>query len=326
MLSTTLKIQAQDLLKQIKEFQENSAQAGLIPLISIIGPTASGKTAVAIVLAKLLNGEVISADSRQIYRQMNIGTAKATPAEQAAAKHHLIDIADPDQTISLSAYQKQATTIIKKIHTDRYQPILAGGTGLYVSAVTENYQLPESKPDPELRAELENFAATYGAEALHQELLAQDPESAARIHPNNLRYVIRALEIVSQTNRPKSDQRAPSEFASFFITVEWPRDQLYQRINQRIDQQMEEGLLEETRLLLGKYPADLPSLSSLGYQELGQYIRGEIPMEKALEDFKQNTRNFAKRQLTWFRKYRHVYSIDGATLSDFIAELNKFKS
>lgn len=314
------------MLKQIKEFQKNSAQAKLIPLIAIIGPTASGKTVVAIALAQLLNGEIVSADSRQIYRQMNIGTAKATPAEQDTVKHHLIDIADPDQTISLSEFQRQATAIIKKIHTVGNQPILAGGTGLYINTITQNYQLPDSKPDLKLRVELENFAANFGAEALHQKLQTLDPESAARIHPNNLRYVIRALEIVSQTSRPKSDQRSPSEFATFFISVDWPRDQLYQRINQRIDQQIELGLLEETRQLLSKYPVDLPSLSSLGYQELGQYLRGEVSLEKALEDFKQNTRNFAKRQLTWFRKYRHVYSIDGAILSDFIAELNKLNS
>lgn len=318
--------QAADLLKQIEEFQQKSTESGLIPLIAIIGPTASGKTALAITLAQLLNGEIVSADSRQIYREMDIGTAKATAAEQAAAKHHLIDIADPDQTISLSEFQKQATTVIKHIHASGHQPILAGGTGLYISAITQNYQLPDSKPSLKLRSELEQYAKTYGVEALHKKLQDLDPTSAARIHPNNLRYVIRALEINKQTNQPKSDQRAASEFATFFITVEWPREQLYERINQRIDQQMSNGLLEETRQLLSKYPAKLPSLSSLGYQELGQFLREEIPLEKALEDFKQNTRNFAKRQLTWFRKYRHVYSIDGETLSDFIAELAKLKS
>lgn len=324
-MSDLIKIQAQDLLRQIREFQGSSLKTGLIPLIVIIGPTASGKTAVAIALAQLLSGEIVSADSRQIYRQMDIGTAKATTLEQSIAKHYLIDIADPDQTISLSEYQKQATATIKKIHRSGLQPILAGGTGLYISAITQNYQLPDSKPDLKLRQRYEEYAKIHGTEALHQKLQALDPVSAARIHPNNLRYVIRALEIVEQTSQPKADQRAPSDFATFFITVDWPRDQLYQRINQRIDHQMEQGLLEETRQLLSRYPATLPSLSSLGYQELGQFLRGEIPLEKALEDFKQNTRNFAKRQLTWFRKYRHVYSIDGATLSDFIAELAKLK-
>lgn len=325
-MSELIPSQAANLLEQIRDFQQKSTQSGLIPLIAIIGPTASGKTALAIALAQLLNGEIVSADSRQIYREMNIGTAKATAAEQEAAKHYLIDIADPDQTISLSEYQKQALLIIKQIHAKGHQPILAGGTGLYISAITQNYQLPDSQPNQTLRQELEQYAKTYGAEALHKKLQELDPASAARIHPNNLRYVIRALEIISQTSQPKSDQRAASDFATFFITIEWPRELLYQRINQRIDQQMQDGLLEETRQLLSKYSGALPSLSSLGYQELGQFLRAEIPLEKALEDFKQNTRNFAKRQLTWFRKYRHVYSIDGETLSDFIAELAKLKS
>ncbi|MCC6643858.1 tRNA (adenosine(37)-N6)-dimethylallyltransferase MiaA [Candidatus Peregrinibacteria bacterium] len=311
----------ENFIAEIEIHLAEAKQLGLIPLIAVIGPTCSGKTALGIALAHYFSGEIVSADSRQIYRYLNIGTAKATPEEQAEAVHHLIDLINPDQAFSLSDYQRLAFETIKKIHSTGKTPILVGGTGLYISAVTQNYQLPESAPDPELRAQLTDYAESHGPEALHQKLVELDPLAAARIHPNNLRYVIRAIEIISQTSQPKTNQRAAAPFATFFISIDWPREILYQKINQRIDEQMDMGLLNETRELLGRYAPTLPALSSLGYQELATFLRGETSLEKALEDFKQNTRNYAKRQLTWFRKYSNVYSVDGMELAEFIKAL-----
>lgn len=314
---------AQQLQQLITQHLEESSQLKKIPLLVVIGATAAGKTSLGIALANRFQGEIISADSRQVYRQMDIGSAKPTVAELAQAKHYLINYVDPDDSFTLADFQKISTQLIKQIHITGHLPILVGGTGLYINSITENYQLPDSLPDPFLRRKYEELAKEKGNTAVHQVLQTLDPESALKIHPNNLRYVIRAIEIASQTDRPKQNQKGYSTFHPLYIQIDWPRAELYRRIEKRIDQQLAAGLVEETRQLLSQYGRELPALSSLGYQEIGDYLEGEIPLEQAIETFKKNTRNFAKRQLTWFRKFTQVYSIPGAQLRSLLAELNK---
>lgn len=313
--------QASQLKELIEKHLQESQYLKKIPLLAVIGATASGKTALGIALAQNFHGEIISTDSRQVYREMDIGTAKPTTEELASAKHHLIDYCSPDQTFNLADFQKVASQLIQQIAAAGKLGILVGGTGLYISAITQNYQLPESEPDLVLRQKYEKMAKSKGYQAVHAVLKTLDPAAAQKIHPNNLRYVIRAIEIASQTDRPKSAKQGNSPYHTLYLEIDWPREQLYQRIEKRIDQQMAAGLVEETKQLLQKYGRDLPALTSLGYQEIGDYLEGEITLERAVEIFKQNTRNFAKRQLTWFRKFPQVYSIPGGQLKAIISEL-----
>lgn len=313
-----------ELIEKIESHLREADLLFLTPVVAVVGATASGKTGLGIAIARHFNGEIISADSRQIYTLMDIGTAKPTTAERASAPHHLIDFIDPAQPFSLSDYQRRATETIKGMfssQTKSHLPILVGGTGLYINAVTQNYALPESKPDLDLREKLEKIAHDEGKEAVHSILQKLDPEAAANIHANNLRYVVRAIEIATHTNKPKADVTNPSEFHTLYLTIDWPREELYDRINRRIDQQISEGLIDETKQLLSLYSADLPSMSSLGYKEIGEYLAGHITLEFAVEQFKQHTRNYAKRQLTWFRKIKPLYSIAGAQLSQIISDL-----
>lgn len=317
-----------DLKKQINDHLEHSRQLGKQPLISVIGPTGSGKTALGIALANQFSGEIISADSRQIYLEMNIGTAKPTIAERNSAKHHLIDFISPAQPYALSDFLDDAKAAINHISNSGNLPIIVGGTGLYVSALTKNYQLPDSKPDLSYRQELEQIALEFGKEKVHQMLVEQDPLKAASIPPQNLRYVIRALEVIraGAGESQSSFNQADSPYHTFYITIDWPRQELYQKIEQRIDQMIELGLIDETSNLLKKYPANLPAMSSLGYQEINQYLQGNISLPEAIQEFKKHSRQFAKRQLTWFRKFQHVYSIPGHQLSDFLEQLAVIKS
>lgn len=311
------------LRSQITDFFKTAKQADLIPLIAIIGPTASGKTALGIALARAYDGEIISADSRQVYREMNIGTAKPTTIEQHSARHHLIDLVSPDQIFTLNDFQKIAQQTIAKIYRRGKIPILVGGTGLYINSVTQNYLLPDSQPNPILRREMEDLARQKGKEAVHKILQKLDPDSAAQIHANNLRYVIRAIEIARQTKRPKVSQTATSPYLTFNIFIDWPRAELYARINRRIDGQVAAGLIVETKQLLAKYPDNPPALTSLGYQEIGTYLNGEATLDQALQEFKKHTRNYAKRQLTWFRKTKPLYSILGTQLPEYVSAFQK---
>ncbi len=285
------------------------------PLIVILGPTASGKTSLAIELAKRENGEIIGADSRQIFKEMDIATAKPSLEERSEIKHHLIDIIKPDQPYSLSQYKKDAEHWINQIAIKQKLPFLVGGTGLYISSIVENYQLPDAPPDHSKREELEKLTT----EELYKMLREKDPET--QVNPQNKRYIIRALETAGQ---PKTT--APSKYETIMIGIDWPREELYDRINQRIDQQIDEGLIEETENLLKKYPESLPAMSSLGYKELSGYLKGESSKEDAIELFKQHTRNYAKRQLTWFRRYKNIHWIPGDDLEKFIANPQTYLS
>lgn len=286
------------LLQDIQQFIKNNPR----PLIVLLGATASGKTAASLKIAKAINGEIISTDSRQIYREMTISTDALPPEEQEGIPHHMLEIRDPDQTLTLAEYKDMALKIIDEIYQRGHIPMLVGGTGLYTSAITEGYQVPRIPPNPRLRAQLEK----EDNETLHQKLTAVDPRTAAHIHQNNRRYVIRALEI-NAAGKPKVDQKQESPFQAMMIGIERPREEIYQRIEARVDEQIKGGLIEEVKKLLEKgYDPELPSMSSLGVKEIIPYIKGEQTLEEVAATLKQNTRNYAKRQMTWSRRYNNV--------------------
>lgn len=273
------------------------------PLIVILGPTASGKTALSIKLAEYFHGEVISADSRQVYRGMNIGTDKITDDEMRNIAHHLLDVVEPNENFTLANYMDLAKKAIFEIHFRGNLPMLVGGTGLYMDAVTNSYELPRIEPNPELRKKYGEMAAKKGNLAVHKFLSEIDPISAAKIHANNLRYVIRAIEIFAAQNSPKEDKRGrENSYRVLKIGISWPRDKLYERINGRIDTQVARGILSELDSLLKICPREANSMTSLGYKEYFAYLDGKADLASCVEKLKQNTRNYAKRQITWFRR------------------------
>ncbi|MGQ9849412.1 MAG: tRNA (adenosine(37)-N6)-dimethylallyltransferase MiaA [Aggregatilineaceae bacterium] len=274
------------------------------PLVVILGPTAVGKTGLAIQLASALNGEIVNADSRQIYRYMDIGTAKPSRDQLAAIPHHLIDVVTPDQPYTLAEYQRAAYQAIADILARGKLPLLVGGTGQYLTAVIEGWGIPEVPPDPTLRAELEQFAAIYGAHALHDRLRAADPAAAARIDYRNVRRVIRALEVWILTGTPISalQRKSPPPYRILQIGLSRPRSDLYARIDARITQMLAAGLENEVRALLqAGYTWDCPAMSGLGYAQWQPYLAGEITQEQVVQAIQRETRAFARRQYTWFR-------------------------
>lgn len=300
-----------DLLKQIELFLSESKAAGEVPLLVLCGPTASGKTKLSLLIAQRFDGEVISADSMQIYTKMNIGTDKIDPVTRKRVKHHMIDIVDPDQRFTMADFKREAQRVITDISNRNKVPILTGGTGLYLNAVVENYQLPEAPPNPEIRAQLQELYEKEGGEALYALLQKLDPKSALKIHPNNLRYVARALEIALQSKDGPAPRKGKRLYNVFKIGVNWDREILYERINKRVDEMIEEGLINEIKsLLLEGYDERSQAMQGLGYKEYFPYLRGEASLEECKDLHKQRTRNFAKRQLTWFRKEQDIYWID----------------
>lgn len=274
------------------------------PLVVIVGPTASGKTAVSIDLAKRLNGEIVSADSRLLYRGMDIGTAKPTAAEQDNVPHHLIDVADPDETWSLALYQRTAYQVIDSIMERSKLPILVGGTGQYVRAIIEGWRIPPQAPDESLRESLSRWAEMIGPEGLHQRLATLDPQAAELIDYRNVRRTIRALEVILNTGERFSDLRKKQQcrYTPFIFGISRPREVLYQRIDQRIDQMIADGLVEEVQTLLQSgYQADLPTLSAIGYGEIIQYLNNQVSLEEAVTLIRRNTRIFVRRQANWFK-------------------------
>lgn len=274
------------------------------PLLVIVGPTAVGKTALSLRLAQDFEIEIISADSRQIYRHCDIGTAKPTPQEQTVAPHHLIDVVDPDQILTLAEFQEQAYAAIAAILQRQRLPLLVGGTGQWVRAVVEGWTMPRVAPDLTLRAELEVVAHSEGPQALHAQLAAVDPQAASRIDPRNVRRVIRALEVYRKTGRPFSHQHQKTRPAYHILQVGLTisRDLLYERVDQRIDKMMELGLLAETRRLMqAGYGWHKPAMLGLGYRQLGQFLRGEVQLEEAVALIKKETRRYIRQQYNWFR-------------------------
>jgi tRNA dimethylallyltransferase len=284
------------------------------PLIVIMGPTAVGKTALSIDLCRRFDGEVVSADSRQIYRFMDIGTAKPSLQEQAQVRHHLIDIRNPEEVLSMAEYQTLAYAAIDEIHRRAKLPFLVGGTALYLNAVVKGLRIPDVPPNPELRAELEAFAAAKGHTVLYDRLKALDPGTAAKIDGRNVRRVVRALEIRLTTGQPKSELEGedPPPYRILQIGLDLPRDQLYTRIDARVEQMVASGLIEETqRLLEAGYPPDLPALTSLGYREITAYLRGDMDLPSAIERIQIETHRFVRHQYSWFRRMETVQWFDG---------------
>ncbi len=277
----------------------------LPPLVLIVGPTAVGKTEIAIRLAHLLDGEIISADSRLFYRGMDIGTAKPTSREQAETPHHLIDLVNPDQTLSLAVFQQMARQVIADVQGRGKLPLLVGGTGQYVRAVTEGWLPPAVRPDPRLRGELEQLAASRGADWLHDRLRALDPQAAERIDARNTRRTVRALEVILSTGRLFSEQRGRADAAYRLIAVglRRPRPELYARIDQRIDAMFEAGLLDEVRALQQQgYGPELPAMSAIGYRECVQVLRSQMSIEQAKAAMRRATRIYVRRQANWFKE------------------------
>ena len=286
------------------------------PLIILTGPTAVGKTAASIGLAKAVGGEIISADSMQVYRQMDIGSAKITKEEMQGIPHYLVDVLDPEEAFNVVRFQELAKEAMEEIFRNRHIPIVVGGTGFYIQALLYDIDFTENDSDLSFREELEKKAREEGAESLHALLEKADPQAAAQIHPHNVKRVIRALEFnrktgqkISEHNERERQKESPYNFAYFVLTDD--RKALYERIDRRVDKMMEQGLLEEVRRLKDRgLPGDSVSMQGLGYKELFAYLEGEYSLEEAVRIIKRDTRHFAKRQLTWFRRERDVVWID----------------
>jgi tRNA dimethylallyltransferase len=289
-------------------------------LAVLCGPTAVGKTAVGVALASLLDAEIICADSRTVYRGLDIGTAKPDAAQRARVRHHLLDVAAPGERFTVAAFQRLARQAIADIRARGRLALLVGGTGLYIRAVVDDLAIPNVAPDDRLRAALEAEARRQGAASLHRRLASIDPASASRIHPHNVRRVIRALEVATVAGQPISSLHldgsgqaaveAPgSGVAVVGLTME--RSALYRRIDERVDAQLAAGLVEETRALLARgVPASAPAMQSLGYKEIGGWLRGAYDYGEAVRRLKRNTRRYAKRQLTWFRRDPRIRWLD----------------
>lgn len=274
-------------------------------LLALVGPTAVGKTALAIRLAQRLGGEIVSADSRQIYRLMTIGTAKPSAADQAAARHHLIDFCDPDEPFSLGLYQRLAREALAELTARGRMPLLVGGTGQYLAAVLEGWQIPEVPPQPALRAELEAEAATSGVATLHARLAQVDLAAATQIGPHNLRRIVRALEVYAVTGQPISvlQTREPPPYTIRTIWLTRPRAQLYARADARAEAMLAAGLADEVADLVARgYGWELPAMASLGYVQLRPYLEGTASLAACLERLKFDTHAFIRRQEAWFRR------------------------
>jgi len=274
------------------------------PLIVVVGPTAVGKTELGIRLAEAVAGEIVSADSRQVYRGMDVGTAKATPAEQALVAHHLLDVVEPDEPLGLAQFQEMAYAAIDGILARGHVPFLVGGTGQYVRAVVEGWQVPRVPADEELREALYDQAEAEGHEALHTRLQALDPAAAARIDARNVRRVIRALEVCLVSGRPISEQqgKVPPPYHILILGLALPRDQLYQRIDERVERMFEAGLEEEVRRLVAAgYHFDLPAMSGVGYGQFEPYLAGEATLNEVKQQIQRDTRRFVRQQTNWFR-------------------------
>jgi tRNA dimethylallyltransferase len=273
-------------------------------ILAIVGPTGAGKSALAARLARELDGEIVSADSRQVYRYMDIGTAKPSAEQRAAVPHHLIDIIDPDEEYSLALFLCGARAAIRDIQSRSRLPILAGGTGQYVRGLLEGWQVPHVPPDPELRLDLETRARVQGAAALHVELAGVDPKAARRIDPRNARRLIRALEVYRRRKEGLSSEptRETPPFRPVVLGLTLERTSLYERINRRVEDMIQAGWVGEVEGLLSRgYSPDLPSMSSLGYRELAQHLGGDKSLEEGVAEIKQRTRRFARQQYGWFR-------------------------
>ncbi|WP_153731358.1 tRNA (adenosine(37)-N6)-dimethylallyltransferase MiaA [Sporosarcina obsidiansis] len=293
-----------------------------IEVIAVVGPTASGKTALSIALATALDGEIINGDAMQVYKDLNIGTAKIHPTEMQGVPHHFFDVKEPTESFSVAEYQEAVRGWIGEIQSRGKLPIIVGGSGMYIQAVLNDYRFTEQAADPAVRMRLEAELETVGSDELYARLLRLDPKSAESIHPNNHRRVIRALEIVEVTGKTKQqhEQQQGNEpmYHYLLVGLDLPREILYERIDQRVDMMVEAGLFTEVQSLWNKGIRDSQAVQAIGYKELISYFNGQLTKEKAIEAVKKNTRNYAKRQLTYFRNKLPVQWVNANQSSDEI--------
>ncbi len=285
-------------------------------LIVILGPTASGKTGLSIKLAKRFNGEVVSADSRQIYRGMDIGTAK--PLDLEGVNHWMLDIKNPNELYAVAEYKKDAVAAIEDIISKGKTPILAGGTGLYIKAVVDNLDIPKVEADPVLRQKIEKDLEKYGIDYVFKKLIKLDPEAAYIIDPKNPRRIIRALEVTLLTKKPFSAQRKLGcpLFNVLEIGIDTPKEELKKRIEKRVDQMIGAGLVEEVKSLINKYGKNQQAFDAIGYREIINFLDNKITLEEALEEIKIDTWHYARRQMTWFRKDKRICWIKSPTKAE----------
>lgn len=303
-----------------------------IPFVIIVGPTAVGKTEIALQVAGRVNGEIVSADSRLFYRGMDIGTAKPSLAERERIPHHLIDIADPDQVLSLAVYQRMASEAVRDIHQRQRLPILVGGTGQYIRAITESWDMPRIEPNQRMREVLAQWVDDIGAEGLHARLAAIDPDAAGNIDWRNVRRTIRALEVIFISGRRFTAQRKriqpPRHILQIGLTR--PRSELFERIDRRIQLMLDAGFVDEVRRLLARgYSKDLPTLSAIGYREIISYIQGTSTLDEAVVAMKRKTRIYVRRQANWFKQESaeiRWYQVDEQTVDQLSADIQAWLS
>ncbi|MDP5273971.1 tRNA (adenosine(37)-N6)-dimethylallyltransferase MiaA [Chengkuizengella axinellae] len=296
-------------------------------LLVLIGPTAVGKTKMSLDVSKKFHCEIISGDSMQVYRGMDIGTAKASDEERRTVPHHLIDIHDPDEPFSVSDFQENAKSAIHEITTRGNLPFIVGGTGLYIESLCYNFSFSTAGSDEEFRAAQQKYALEHGEQALYEKLIKIDPKGAENIHFKNVRRVIRALEVYHLTGKPFSEHANKSKESPYqlcIIGLTMDRAMLYHRIEQRIDQMIEQGLIEEVKKCIDLgYTKDMVSMQGLGYKEIITYLEGEISLERAIYLLKRNTRRFAKRQLSWFRRMEAIKWVDVTNSKNYGAHLKQ---
>lgn len=295
----------------MKQPKKKSQAKSLPRVLVVVGTTASGKTSLGIKLAKKFNGEIVSADSRQIYRGLDIGTAKPTLKEQRAISHHLIDIKNPNQSYTVAQYKRDCLKAIRQILNKNKLPIIVGGTGLYVKAVVHNLSIPRVIADPLLRKELGQELQNRGLDFLYNELIKLDPEAVYIVDPRNPRRVIRALEVAMSIKKPFSQTRREGKplFDFLQIGINCPKEKLRERINKRINRMIQDGLVEEIKNLTKKYPTGISAFEAIGYREIIGHLEGKSSLEDAAALMKKNTWHFAKRQMTWFRKGKRIHWI-----------------
>lgn len=285
-----------------------------IPLVVIAGPTASGKTALSVKIAKRLDGEIVSADSMQIYKYMNIGTAKPTEEEKQGIPHHMMDFLEPSVPFSVAEYCEMAHKVIADIYNRGKLPIIVGGTGLYIDSLVNNVDFGDTDSDDSIRRELEKIAETEGKEAVYKLLLEIDAETAKKYHPNNLRRIIRAIEfyrVTGQTISSHAKEEKKSPYNCIYFCINWDRDVLYDRINRRVDIMVKDGLIEEVKDLLSRgYDKASTAMQGIGYKEFYDYFDGKASLDDTLELIKMNSRRYAKRQLTWFRRNKDIHWLE----------------
>lgn len=308
------------------------------PLIVLTGPTAVGKTKLSIALAKAVGGEIISADSMQVYKSMDIGSAKIRPEEMDGVPHYLVDVLEPSEEFHIVRFQQMAKEAMEKIYANGHIPILVGGTGFYIQAIVKDIDFTKNEENTEIRAKWEQFAKDHGAEALHEELGKVDPKSAETIPAGNVKRVVRALEFyelsgspISEHNEEQKAKESPYQFAYFVLNDH--RELLYERIEKRIDEMLEEGLIDEVKGLKERgFTKDMVSMQGLGYKEILDYLDGNLTLEEAVYILKRDTRHFAKRQLTWFRRepevswiHKYEYGYDDTKILNAMTDILKDK-